>query len=99
MNLVEFVAALKTAEKELEREVEGLIIKLDSHYGLNKAELAEGVELCFTVCLFNYSQEIRIYEKWESIDCQKYLDKMYQFIKISKCKVAIDEAFKTEENK
>jgi hypothetical protein len=97
MNLVEFVAALKTAKEQLEKETKGLRITLDSHYGLNRAELVEGVALCFRVCLFDYSQEIRIYEKWESTDCQKYLDKMYQFIKVSKCKVAIDEAFKTEE--
>jgi hypothetical protein len=97
MNLVEFVAALKTAQKKLEEETKGLEITLDSHYGLNRAEFAKGVVLCFRVCLFDYSREIRIYEKWESTDCQKYLDEMYQFIKVSKCKVAIDEAFKTEE--
>jgi hypothetical protein len=97
MNLVEFVAALKTAKEELEKETKGLRITLDSHYSLNRAELVEGVALCFRVWLYDCSQEIRIYEKWESTDCQKYLDKMYQFIKASKCKVAIDEGFKTEE--
>lgn len=96
MNLVEFVAALKTAKEELEKETKGLRITLDSHY-VNRAELVGGVALCFRVWLYDYSQEIRIYEKWESTDCQKYLDKMYQFIKASKCKVTIDEAFKTEE--
>lgn len=96
MNIVEFVAALKTAKKDLEKEIEGLEITLDSHYGLNRAELEGGVALCFRVCLFGYSQEIRICEKWESVDCKKYLDKMHQFIKISNCKAAIDEAFKTE---